>query len=298
MSTGTRCGRVVIVGRPNVGKSTLLNRIVGIHLAATTSKPQTTRNRILGIYTEGNDQILFYDTPGIHAETPRLLNQRLNKTAIASLAGADVVLLMVEAGQWRDEDARVLAYLQAVDVPVMLVVNKVDKIAHKEALLPYLAELGDKFEFAEIIPMSAFRPNDVERLLNVIKRYLPARPFDYDTEEVTDRSMRFIAAEMIREQLMKQLGQELPYSLAVDIEHFKETPGGADIAAVIFVEREGQKRIVIGTKGEMLKQVGTQARQRIATLLQQPVNLKLWVKVKPGWADHPGLLDQFNLDHE
>lgn len=298
MTSKTFCGYAVIVGRPNVGKSTLMNHILGVHLAATTPKPQTTRNRILGIHTDDTHQILFVDTPGIHSNAKRLLNQRLNKTAIASLVGADVLVFLVEAGQWRDEDERVLAHLKESGTPVILIVNKVDLIKVREALLPFLEQVSVKHKFAEIIPMSAFSERDIEHLLSSLKRYVPERGFEFSEDDMTDRSMRFVAAELVREQLMMLLGAEVPYSLAVEIEYYKESEKGVDVGAIIYVEREGQKRIVIGKGGENLKVVGTDARKRISGIIDRPVHLKLWVKVKAGWGDHPGLVDRFSLDRD
>ncbi len=289
---------MVIVGRPNVGKSTLMNHILGVHLAATTPKPQTTRNRILGIHTQDNYQLVFVDTPGIHLDAKKALNRRLNKTAIGTLAEGDVIVFMVEAGRWTDEDAQVLDYLKAESAPIVLVVNKVDKIKEKAALLPYLQEIGARHDFAEIIPLSVFRERDVRRFLEVVKKYIPARPFEFDEDEMTDRSMRFVSAELIREQLMHALEKELPYALAVEIEDYQEGANGITIAAVVYVEREGQKRIVIGKKGEMLKKVGSEARRRIAGIVGVPVHLQLWVKVKEGWSDNVRLLERFTLDRE
>jgi len=294
----THSGHVVIVGRPNVGKSTLMNHVLGVHLAATTPKPQTTRNRILGIHTDGNYQLVFVDTPGIHLNAKKLLNRRLNKTAIGTLAEGDVIVFMVEAGNWTDEDARVLDYLREVSVPVILVVNKVDRVADKETLLPYLSDLSQRHAFAEIIPMSAFRQRDIDYFLGKLKNFIPERSFEFDEDDMTDRSMRFIAAELIREQLMNSLAQELPYALAVEIEAYEEGPKGVTISAAIHVEREGQKRIVIGKKGEMLKKVGMESRRRIAGIVGVPVHVKLWVKVKEGWTDNPRLLERFNLDRD
>lgn len=294
----TYSGHVVIVGRPNVGKSTLMNHVLGVHLAATTPKPQTTRNRILGIHTEGDHQLVFVDTPGIHRNAKKALNRRLNKTAVGTLAEGDVVVFMVEAGVWTDEDEQVLAYLEDVSAPVILVVNKVDKLDDKAALLPFLRQLSQRRDFAEIVPLSAFRRRDIAHFLETVKKYLPARPFEFDEDEMTDRSMRFISAELIREQLMQALEKEIPYALAVEIEDYQEGPKGVTIAAVIHVEREGQKRIVIGKKGEMLKKVGSEARRRISGILGVPVHVKLWVKVKEGWTDNPRLLERFNLDRE
>ncbi|MGV6816196.1 MAG: GTPase Era [Thiotrichales bacterium] len=298
MSGQTSCGQAVIVGRPNVGKSTLMNHILGVHLAATTPKPQTTRNRILGIHTDQTHQILFIDTPGIHKNARRLLNQRLNKTAVASLAGADVLVFLIEAGQWRDEDERVLAHLKESRAPVVLVVNKIDLVKPRDALLPFLEKVGSKHSFAEIIPMSAFDERDIGHLLSSLKHYIPEREFEFSEDEMTDRSMRFVAAELVREQLMIRLGAELPYSLAVEIEYYRESEKGVDIGAIIFVERDSQKRIVIGKAGENLKAVGIEARKRISGIISQPVHLKLWVKVKTGWGDNPGLVDRFSLDHD
>ena len=289
----TRSGHVVIVGRPNVGKSTLMNHVLGVHLAATAPKPQTTRNRILGIHTTGNCQLVFVDTPGIHLNAKKLLNQRLNKTAIGTLPEGDVIVFMVEAGNWTDEDARVLEYLQAVSAPVILVVNKVDRIADKESLLPYLSDLSRRHDFAEIIPLSVFRQRDIDYFLKKLKKFIPERPFEFGEDEMTDRSMRFIAAELIREQLINALEQELPYALAVEIEAYEEGPKGVTISAAIHVEREGQKRIVIGKKGEVLKKVGMEARRRIAGIVGLPVHVKLWVKVKEGWTDNARLLGRF-----
>ncbi len=294
-TTGTRCGRIVIAGRPNVGKSTLLNRMVGVHLAATTPKPQTTRHRILGIRTEPDAQMVFIDTPGIHSHQKRLLNRRINRTALAALEEADLVLFVIEAGQWRREDQAVLDHLGKVRVPILLAVNKVDRIRHKADLLPFLAELAGRGDFAEIVPLSAYREKSVRPLLDVLRQYLPHQPFCYPEDELTDRSMRFLSAELVREQLMQALQEEVPYSVAVEIESFREQPHRIDISALIYVEREGQKRIVIGEKGRVLKHVGTIARQRIAALAGRPVHLKLWVKVKPGWADDPRWLDRFDV---
>ena len=289
---------MVIVGRPNVGKSTLMNHVLGVHLAATTPKPQTTRNRILGIHTDGDHQIVFVDTPGIHLDARKALNRRLNKTAIGTLAEGDVIVFMVEAGRWTDEDEQVLHHLEAESAPVVLLVNKVDRIKEKAALLPYLQSVSARHDFAEIIPLSVFRERDIRRFLDVVKKYIPARPFEFDEDEMTDRSMRFVSAELIREQLMQALEKELPYALAVEVEEYQEGPNGVSIAAVVYVEREGQKRIVIGRKGEMMKKVGSEARRRIGGILGVPVHLKLWVKVKAGWSDDARLLERFTLDRE
>ncbi|MGF1547405.1 MAG: GTPase Era [Thiotrichales bacterium] len=294
----THCGSVVIAGRPNVGKSTLLNQILGTHLAATAPKPQTTRNQILGIHTEGDYQMLFLDTPGIHDDRERPLNRRLNKAALASLPDADVVLFVIEAGQWTDEDERVLGHLASVAAPVLLVINKIDRLSDRAALLPFIDSVQQRRAFAEVVPLSAFETRNVNYLLRLLRRYLPAGPFQYGEDEITDRNLRFLSAEMIREQLTRFLEQEVPYTLGVEIEQFKEGAECTEIGAVIYVEREGQKGIVIGKGGAMLKKVGSEARRRIEGILGGPVFLQLWVKVKPGWTESPGWLDKLGMDVE
>lgn len=293
----TRCGQVVIAGRPNVGKSTLLNAFVGVHLAAATSKPQTTRNRIVGIYSDDTTQIVFLDTPGIHLGGQRLLNKTLNKTAIAALPEGDVVMFVVEAGRWTEEDEVVLGHLADIKAPVVLVINKVDHIDDKTELVPFLQQMQSKYSFAEIIPISAFRARNVRYLLKQLHAYMPEGDFAYSADDITDRNMRFIAAEMVREQLTAELSQELPYALAVDIERFEEKDGATEIGAVIYVERDGQKGIVIGNQGKRLKSVGIKARRRIEAITGQHIRLELWVKVKSGWQDSPDMLTRFGLDN-
>ncbi|HGG58491.1 MAG TPA: GTPase Era [Gammaproteobacteria bacterium] len=293
-----RSGHFVIAGRPNVGKSTLLNRILGMHLAATTPKPQTTRNRILGIHTEGHRQYVFIDTPGIHDDRKRLLNRRINRAAIGSLVEGDAILFLIEAGKWTGADQRALDFIAETGLPVVLILNKVDRIKDKAALLPFLGEVGEKHPFDQIIPLSARREKDVRRLLNELDRYLREGPFPYPEDEVTDRGMRFVSAELIREQLMYSLEQEAPYAVAVEIEDFQEDRKGIHINALIVVEREGQKRIVIGAKGAGLKAIGSEARRRIGGLLGKPVHLKLWVKVKPNWRENPQMLDRLSIDRD
>jgi len=292
----THYGHVVIAGRPNVGKSTLMNRILGVHLAATTPKPQTTRNRILGIHTDKTTQIVFVDTPGIHSNYKGLLNSRLNKTAITSLSEGDAIVFMIEVGKWKKEDEHVLTFLSKEKVPIILVVNKIDKVKSKETLLPFLEKLQGQYKFSEIIPVSAFSEESVGYLLKQLTQYIPPGPFQYAEDEITDRSMRFVAAEMVREQLTQILQDELPYTLAVTIEEYIESNERVEISAVIYVSTESQKKIVIGKQGNVLKQAGTKARQRIAGILGQRVHLNLWVKVKSGWMDNPSMLDQLNFD--
>jgi len=292
----TRYGHVIIAGRPNVGKSTLMNRILGVHLAATTAKPQTTRNRILGIHSDKNTQIVFVDTPGIHNDHKGLLNHRLNKTAITSLSEGDAIVFLIEAGKWKREDEYVLTYLSQEKVPIVLVVNKIDRLKSKETLLPFLEKVQGQYKFSEIIPVSAFSEESVGYLLKQLTQYIPAGPFQYQEDEITDRSMRFVAAEMIREQLTQILKDELPYTLAVTIEEYTESSERVEISAIIYVSTESQKKIVIGKQGKVLKRAGTKARQRIAGLLGRRVHLNTWVKVKSGWMDTPSMLDQLNFD--
>lgn len=293
----TYCGHAVIAGRPNVGKSTLLNRVLDMHLAATTPKPQTTRNRILGIYTQDQHQLVFVDTPGIHDDGNRQLNRRLNKTAVGSLVEADVVLFMIEAGTWHDDDKRVLKFLQNVEVPVVLVVNKIDKIGKKETLLPFIESVSKHYPFAGIVPVSAFQRKDVDVLLRTLLDYMPENDFEFAADEITDRSMRFVSSELVREQLMHVLEKEAPYAVAVEIDDYQEEDNGIHINATIYVEREGQKRIVIGKKGAVLKVVGTEARKRISAVVGAPVHIKLWVKIKADWRENQNMLNRFVIDN-
>lgn len=281
-----RCGYVSIIGRPNVGKSTLLNRIVGQKISITSRRPQTTRHRIMGIFTEGDDQILFVDTPGLHRQEARAINRYMNRAAASSVVDVDAVVWVVEGLQWTSDDELVLERLKDVEAPVLLFINKADKIHPKEKLLPHLQNLATKYSFAELIPGSAQLGRNVDTLLNALRKRLPENAHLYGEDEVTDRSQRFMAAELVREKLMRSLGAELPYASTVEIEAFEmDEQGKANIAAVIYVERAGQKAIVIGEKGERLKQIGTEARMEMQTTFDCPVHLQLWVKVKGGWAD-------------
>lgn len=284
MST-TRAGLVALIGRPNVGKSTLLNALVGEKVSIVTPKPQTTRHRIIGLLTEGDTQIGFVDTPGIHAGASRALNRLMNKTAMAALQGVDLALLLVEAGRWSDEDQLVLSRAIGAGVPLGLVINKVDRIKPRDRLLPFLQQASARHAFAFVVPLSASRGENLDGLLAEIHRRLPPQPFLYDPEQLTDRSQRFLVAESIREKLMLSLQQELPYGLTVEIEQYAEEEGLLRIAAVIWVERESHKGIVIGAKGALLKRIGSQVRHELEKSLAQKVFLQLWVKVKEGWAD-------------
>jgi GTPase len=281
----TRAGLVALVGRPNVGKSTLLNALVGEKVSIVTPKPQTTRHRIVGLLTEGDTQIGFVDTPGIHAGAKRALNRLMNKTAVAALEGVDLCLLLVEAGRWTEADELVLQRARAAGVPLALVVNKIDRIKSRDQLLPYLQAASRRHAFAFVVPLSASRRENLAALLAEVRRRLPEAPFLYDPEQLTDRSQRFLAAELVREKLMRVLQQELPYALTVEIEEYREDNGLLRIGAVIWVEREGHKAIVIGAKGALLKKIGSQVRIELEKRLGQKVFLQLWVKVKEGWAD-------------
>lgn len=280
-----RCGTIAIVGRPNVGKSTLMNGLIGQKISITSPKPQTTRHRIHGILTLDEAQLVFVDTPGIHLNGGKALNRVMNRTASSALEGVDVVMMLVEAGRFTDEDARVAQLIANVKVPVVLVINKVDKIQPREKLLPYLAELGQKVAFTESLPISAYDKKHTQLVINTLIKHLPESEAMFDEDMVTDASSRFLAAEMVREKLMRRLEKEIPYGLTVEIEKYEVTPERVIIDALILVEREGQKRIVIGEGGGMLKQVGSEARQDLMRMLDSRVHLQLWVKVKDNWSD-------------
>lgn len=277
---------VAIVGRPNVGKSTLLNRILGQKVSITSRKPQTTRHRILGIETEGSRQIVYVDTPGLHQDEKRAINRLMNRAATSSLSGVDVVLFVVEAGKWTSDDALVLNKLKQLSTPIVVVVNKIDQVKDKATLLPYLEEFAQRHAFAEIIPVSAATGTQVETLREQVHKYARPGVHHFPEDYVTDRSIRFMVAEIIREKLMRFTGDELPYSTTVEIEQYAKSPAGTThIHGLILVEREGQKKMVIGARGQKLKTIGTEARHDIEQLIGGKVHLQLWVKVKSGWAD-------------
>ncbi len=287
-----KTGYVALIGRPNVGKSTLLNRLLGQKLSIVSRKPQTTRHRILGIKTTETAQILYLDTPGIHQAASRALNRYLNRAATAALAGVDVVVWLIDGKGFRGDDPLVFEKLKTVDVPVILAINKVDKVRDKKTLLPLIEEARRRYPFAEIVPISALRGDNVDALERAIVNYLPEGPPVYPPDQITDKPERFFAAEIIREKLLHYLGDEVPHRLTVEIEQFREDPDLIAIHAVIWVERESQKPIVIGRKGERLKKVGQQARQELEAFLGRHVYLDLWVKVKKGWSDDERLLKQ------
>ena len=281
-----RTGYVAVVGRPNVGKSTLINHLIGQKVSITSRKPQTTRHRILGILTDESSQIVFIDTPGLHREEKRTINRHMNRAAASSLDHVDAIIVVLDATAWTDDDELVLERLGNSKIPVILFVNKVDKIADKTELLPHLAAVTEKYQFHASFPGSALKSINTDALLELLKSLLPEGELIFPEDHITDRSMRFMTAEIVREKIMRSLGEELPYATAVEIEEFVEDADGlVRISALILVERTGQKHIVIGKKGERLKQIGSEARADLEAMLEQKVFLKLWVKVRSGWAD-------------
>ncbi|HET9207080.1 MAG TPA: GTPase Era [Burkholderiaceae bacterium] len=307
---GTRCGTVAIVGRPNVGKSTLLNALVGQKISITSRKAQTTRHRIVGVRTRGNTQFVFVDTPGFQTRHGQPLNRNLNRAVRSSLADVDLVLLLVEAGRFGADDARVVDLLPE-GVPAILVANKLDSVRRRGDLLPWLQQLPQHHDFAEYVPMSAERSADVERLLDIIEPRLPQQPWIHEADALTDRNERFLAGEIVREKLFRLTGDELPYTSTVVIDRFEEQPAepsrqparGAQlaqrrvhIAATIVVERDSHKGIVIGQGGERLKRIGTEARHELQRLFDAQVMLALWVQVRSGWADDEKHLRSYGLE--
>ena len=280
-----RCGYIALIGRPNVGKSTLMNYVLGQKISITSHRPQTTRHRILGIKTTDEAQFVYVDTPGIHDNEKKAMNRYMNRTAGASFKDVDVIVLLVDAMRWTDDDELVIKRLEHISTPVVLAVNKVDLIKKKEDLLPFIEKIKNKYDFKEIIPLSAMKGDNIEGFEKIILDYLPASEAFYDEDQITDRSSRFLAAEIIREKLTRNLTQELPYNLTVEIEKFTQDEKLLDIAAIIWVERDNQKAIIIGKGGSKLKDMGTKARIDMEKLFGQKVFLQLWVKVKSGWSD-------------
>lgn len=284
----TYCGMVAIVGRPNVGKSTLLNRLLGQKISITSRKPQTTRHRIMGIHTEGAKQIVFIDTPGLHIEEKRAINRLMNRAAASSIADVAMVIFVVDALNWHADDEMVLNKLKhgAKHRKTVLAINKVDHIKEKAELFPHLQWLTAKFNFDDILPVSAKNGTNIEKLMQLASDALPESPFYFPEEYITDRSQRFMASEIVREKLMRFLGDELPYDATVEIEQFKLMENGVyQINALILVERTGQKRMVIGKKGDRIRTIATEARKDMEQLFDNKVFLEVWVKVKSGWAD-------------
>jgi GTP-binding protein Era len=300
-STGTqRCGLVAIVGKPNVGKSTLLNALVGQKISITSRKAQTTRHRITGIRTTGETQFIFVDTPGFQTDHANALNRSLNKTVVGAVSDVDLVLFVVNAGSFAQADAKVLALLNK-GIPALLIANKLDKVHRREEIAPWLQEMQTRHPFAQFMPMSAKNPKDIERLLTQCQVYLPEQAWWYSEDELTDRSEKFLASEIIREKLFRFTGDELPYTSTVIIDKFTEEPGKTvsrmvRIAATIVVERDGHKAMVIGEGGERLKQIGTLARQELEKLMDAKVFIELWVKVRSGWADDEARVRSFGYE--
>ena len=284
-NTTTRCGYVAIVGRPNVGKSTLLNHILGQKLAITSRKPQTTRHNMLGIKTEGDVQAIYVDTPGLHKHNDKALNRYMNRSASSALKDVDVVVFVVDRTRWTDEDQMVLERVQYVKCPILLAVNKADRMEDKADLLPHLEWLAQQLPQAEVVPISALLGQNLDTLERLVGEKLPAGEHFFPDDQITDRSSRFLAAELVREKIMPQLGAELPYQITVEVEEFKQEGRILHIHALILVERDGQKKIIIGDKGERLKRIGQDARRDMETLFDSKVMLNLWVKVKSGWSD-------------
>jgi GTP-binding protein Era len=294
--SATRCGYVAIVGRPNVGKSTLLNHILGQKLAITSRKPQTTRHNMLGIKTEGRVQAIYVDTPGLHRHNEKALNRYMNKNASAALKDVDVVIFVVDRTRWTDEDQMVLERVQLVQGPVILAVNKADRMEDKGALIPHLQWLAAQLPNAEVVPISALQGHNLETLETLVGERLPEGVHFFPDDQITDRSGRFFAAELVREKIMRQLGAELPYQITVEIEEFKREGRIMHIHALILVERDGQKKIIIGERGERIKRIGQEARKDMEVMFDTKVMLNLWVKVKGGWSDDERALRSLGYD--
>ncbi|MEY2699669.1 MAG: GTP-binding protein Era [Pseudomonadota bacterium] len=281
-----KTGYIALVGRPNVGKSTLLNHLVGQKISIISRRPQTTRHRILGIHTTPEAQYVYVDTPGIHDSEKRAMNRYLNRTAVSSLLGVDVVVWLVDRAEWIQEDALVVKRLHEAGLPVILAINKVDRLEDKSELLPFMEQAHKTYPFVDIVPVSALRGINLETLEQVIRQHLPEQDAIYPEDQITDRPERFFAAEIIREKLLHRLSQELPHALTVQIELFRNERHMTRIHATIWVERESQKPIVVGKGGQVLKRVGEEARHDLEQLLERKVFINLWVKVKDGWSDN------------
>lgn len=281
----SKFGFVALIGRPNVGKSTLMNHLIGQKVSITSRRPQTTRNRVLGIDTQGEYQAVFVDTPGLHKEEKRAINRLMNRAAESALGDVELILLVVDATLWTDDDEMVFSKIENTNVPVVLVINKIDKVHDKATLLPLIERLSKRVNFKAIVPVSALRSTNLDDLKKLVFESLPEGPHCFSEDSITDRSSRFMAAELIREKLMRQMGDELPYSATVEIEEFKEEDNLIKISAVILVERAGQKKMVIGAGGSRIKRIGTDARIDMEKLFGCKVFLNLFVKVKAGWAD-------------
>ncbi len=284
----SRCGFVAIIGRPNVGKSTLLNKILGQKVSITSRKPQTTRHRVMGIDTDGDYQTIYVDTPGLHSEEKRAINKLMNRAAASSIGNVEMVFFLVEGTQWTGDDEMIVNKLRKSchDTPVICVVNKEDNVQIRSELLPHLQWLATQYNFEQIIPISAKHGDGVDKLISLARNELPLGQHHFPEDYITDRSQRFMASEIVREKLMRFTGDEIPYAVTVEIEAFTMQPNGVfHVSALILVEREGQKRMIIGKKGEKLKRIGREARIDMEEMFDNKVFLELWVKVKSGWAD-------------
>ncbi|MDC9612359.1 GTPase Era [Xenorhabdus khoisanae] len=280
------CGFVAIVGRPNVGKSTLLNQLLGQKVSITSRKPQTTRHRIMGIHTEGAYQAIYVDTPGLHIEEKRAINRLMNRAASSSIGDVELVIFVVEGTHWTPDDDMVVSKLRHLRCPVLLAINKVDNVTDKTILLPHIGFLSQQMNFIDVVPISAEKGMNVDTIAKIVRDHIPQAEHHFPEDYITDRSQRFMASEIIREKLMRFLGDELPYSVTVEIEQFVANErGGYKIHGLILVERDGQKKMVIGNKGSKIKTIGIEARQDMERLFDVKVHLELWVKVKAGWAD-------------
>lgn len=284
-SKHTRCGFIAIVGRPNVGKSTLLNHLLRQKVSITSRKPQTTRHRILGINSDAEHQCIYVDTPGLHSNQKKALNKVMNNTVVSVINDVDLILFLIEKTNFNEGDHRVLELLSKTHTPVLLLINKIDLVKDKESLLPHINALSKQQDFNEIVPVSALGGHNLRKIEELVKSYLPRREFLFPEDQVTDRSSRFLAAELIREKVIRQLGDELPYEVTVEIENFQQQESILHIHGLILVDKPGQKKILIGKDGERLKRIGSSAREDMETAFETKVMLNLWVKVKSGWAD-------------
>jgi len=289
-------GSIAVVGRPNVGKSTLINELIGQKLSITSHRPQTTRHRINAVDTQKEYQMVFVDTPGIHIGNNKAINSYMNRAASSSFSDVDIIIWMVEVFKWTKEDARVLEHLSKVDVPVLLCINKIDKASTVDKILPFLEILSEKFDATEVFPISAFDRSDIKKLRDLILKYLPEQAAIFDEDFITDRSQKFVISEFIREKLMRNLSNELPYDITVEIEKFELDGNLHRIAARIFVDKTSQKSIVIGQNGAMLKKIGKESRETIEGFLETKVFLELWVKVRQGWSDDKRALASLGYD--
>ncbi|MCZ6503354.1 MAG: GTPase Era [Gammaproteobacteria bacterium] len=291
-----RCGYVAILGRSNVGKSTLLNMMLGQKVSITSRKPQTTRHQLLGIKTTDSSQVLYVDTPGIHGNEQRAINRYMNRSARSVIRDVDVIVFVVDRTQWNSDDQLVADSIGETQTKLIVAVNKIDLIKNKQELLPQLSKIQEVVPRAEIIPISATTGENVERMESLVEAALPMSPYYFPDDQITDRSQRFLVAEIIREKLMRQLGDEIPYAVTIQIERFVRKNKTTHIDATIFVEREGQKAILIGSKGEKLKRIGSDARSDIERLLETKVMLTTWVKVKTGWSNDDRALKSLGYD--